>query len=306
MKLYEAEQHLKNELKGIYDDQEAANIADLAIEHITQLKRKDRLFKKEEILLQEQIEQLHRTIERLKNSEPVQYIMNKAWFYGLELYVDNDVLIPRPETEELVEWIIKDVKAKGLNVFDKKQTDADVTTQLKIIDVATGSGCIALALKNKMPKAEVWGCDISDRALNVARRNGSELDIRVDFQSVDFLDRAQQKHLPSVDIIVSNPPYVPLKDKNDMRPNVLQYEPHLALFVDDDDPMLFYKALLDFGKHRLHPGGAFYMEVHEDLAQQVKKLFEIEGYQTEIKKDMQGKERMVKATHPNLPQGKAI
>ena len=306
MKLYEAEQHLKNELKGIYDDQEAANIADLAIEHITQLKRKDRLFKKEEILLQEQIEQLHRTIERLKNSEPVQYIMNKAWFYGLELYVDNDVLIPRPETEELVEWIIKDVKAKGLNVFDKKQTDADVTTQLKIIDVATGSGCIALALKNKMPKAEVWGCDISDRALNVARRNGSELDIRVDFQSVDFLDRAQQKHLPSVDIIVSNPPYVPLKDKNDMRPNVLQYEPHLALFVDDDDPMLFYKALLDFGKHRLHTGGAFYMEVHEDLAQQVKKLFEIEGYQTEIKKDMQGKERMVKATHPNLPQGKAI
>jgi release factor glutamine methyltransferase len=221
--------------------------------------------------------------------------MNKAWFYDLELYVDNDVLIPRPETEELVDWIIKDVKAKGINVFDKKPTDADVTDELKILDVATGSGCIALALKNTMPKAEVWGCDISDRALNVARRNGSELDIRVDFQSVDFLDRDQQKHLPSVDIVVSNPPYVPAKDKNDMRPNVLQYEPHIALFVDDNDPLLFYKALVDFGKHRLHQGGAFYMEVHENLAHQVKDLFESEGYQIEIRKDMQGKERMVKA-----------
>lgn len=295
MKLYEAEQFIITELANIYDESEAANIADLALEHITQLRRSDRLNKKEQTISPEQTEQLNQIIARLKIHEPIQYIMNKAWFYGLELYVDKDVLIPRPETEELVEWIIKDVKAKGLNVFDKKTTDADVTTQLKIIDVATGSGCIALALKSTMPKAEVWGCDISDSALNVARRNGSELNIRIDFQSVDFLDRAQQKHLPSVDIIVSNPPYVPTKDKNDMRPNVLQYEPHLALFVDDNDPMLFYKALVDFGKHRLHQGGAFYMEVHENLAQQVKELFHSEGYQTEIKKDMQGKERMVRA-----------
>lgn len=301
MKLYEAEQFIKTELQEIYDEREAANIADMAIEHITQLKRNDRLIRKGETISPQHAEQLTRTIERLKNHEPIQFIMNKAWFYGLELYVDSDVLIPRPETEELVDWVIKDVKAKGLNVFDKKPTDADVTTQLKIMDIASGSGCIALALKNKMPKAEVWGCDISDRALNVARRNGSELDIRVDFQSVDFLDRAQQKHLPSVDIVVSNPPYVPMKDKNDMRPNVLQYEPHLALFVDDNDPTLFYKALLDFGKRRLHEGGAFYMEVHENLAQQVKELFQSEGYQTEIKKDMQGKERMVKAG-PRLPR----
>jgi len=306
MKLYEAEQHLRHKLKAIYDSQEAANIADLAIEHITHIKRNDRLIKKEETISKEQIEQLNQTVERLKNHEPIQYIMNKAWFYGLELYVDKGVLIPRPETEELVDWIIKDVKAKGLNVFDKKATDADATTQLKIMDVATGSGCIALALKNIMPRAEVWGCDISDTALNVARRNGSELNIRVDFQSVDFLDRAQQKHLPSVDIVVSNPPYVPKKDKQEMRPNVLQYEPHLALFVDDNDPMLFYKALLDFGKQRLHTAGAFYMEVHENLAQAVKELFANEGYQTEVRKDMQGKERMVRAAHPELPQGKAI
>ena len=213
----------------------------------------------------------------------------------MELYVDKDVLIPRPETEELVDWIIKDVKASGKNVFTKKPGDADETTELKILDVGTGSGCIALALKKSMPLAEVWGCDISDRALNVARRNGSELNIRIDFQSVDYLDPAQQKHLPTVDILVSNPPYVPQKDKEEMRPNVLQYEPHTALFVDNNDPLVFYKALVEFGKHRLHPHGVIYMEIHENLGQDITRLFETNGYHVELRKDMQGKNRMVKA-----------
>ena len=295
MKLYEAERYIKDQVKNIYSEDESGNIASMLIEYITGMRKSERILHKEQDLNESQVQWIEEYITRLKEHEPPQYIINKAPFYGMELYVDKDVLIPRPETEELADWIIKDVKARGLPVFDKKATDADATQQLKILDVGTGSGCIALALKKAMPRAEVWGCDISDKALNVARRNGSELDIRVDFQSVDYLDRAQQKHLPSVDILVSNPPYVPLKDKAEMQPNVVQYEPHTALFVDNNDPLLFYKAIADFGKHRLHANGTIYMEIHENLGNDVKTLFEREGYKVEVRKDMQGKERMVKA-----------
>ncbi len=294
MKLYEAGSYIKEQLKNIYGEGEASNIADLVIEHLTSWSKKDALFKKEVTLVEDQISQLDKIIKRLRDHEPIQYIMNKTWFYGLELYVDKDVLIPRQETEELVDWIINDVKALGFDVFEKKSNEADETTKLKILDVGTGSGCIALALKKAMPKAEVWGCDISDGALNIARRNGAESNIRVDFQSVDYLNEAQQKHLPSVDIVVSNPPYVPLKDKDGMQPNVVQYEPHTALFVDNNDPLAFYKALVLFSKHRLHKNGMMYMEIHEDLGNNVKTLFEMEGYNVEVKKDMQGKDRMVK------------
>lgn len=286
---------IRESLKDIYDEAESREIAALAMEHLTGIGKKEAALQKETVFPEEKREVLSATINRLQQHEPIQYIMNKAWFYHLELYIDKDVLIPRPETEELVDWIIRDVKASGKDVFNKSAAEADETTKFKILDVGTGSGCIALALKNAMPKAEIWGCDISDRALNIARRNGAMLDIRVDFQSVDYLDPAQQKHLPSVDLVVSNPPYIPRRDQSSMQPNVLQYEPHTALFVDNDDPLLFYKALVQFGEHRLHPAGALYMEVHEDLAGDVVALFEKEMYQCMLRKDMQGKNRMVKA-----------
>ncbi|HEU4901540.1 MAG TPA: HemK/PrmC family methyltransferase, partial [Flavisolibacter sp.] len=180
------------------------------------------------------------------------------------------------------------------------------TTQLKILDIGTGSGCIALALKKAMPKAEVWGCDVSEEALSVARRNGADLNIRVDFQGINFLDFAQQKLLPTFDIIVSNPPYIPLRDKETMRPNVLNHEPHTALFVPNDDALLFYKAIAQFAKKRLYATGVVYVEIHEDLAKDVVTLFNNEGFQhVEVKKDMQGKERMVKA-YPNPSAGGAF
>jgi release factor glutamine methyltransferase len=215
----------------------------------------------------------------------------------LKLFVDRNVLIPRPETEELVDWVISDVKQKGLDVFNKNATAADKTSLLKILDVGTGSGCIALALKSAMPLAEVWGCDSSDEALNVARRNGSALNIRVDFQGVDFLDPAQQRLLPSVDVIVSNPPYIPLRDKHTIQPNVMDYEPHQALFVPDEDALVFYRALADFAMNRLHAGGNIYMEIHETLGNDVAELFKEQGYtNVELRKDMQGKDRMVKVS----------
>src|SRR6476619_1466087 len=214
MKLAAAERYLTESLNEVYEESEARNIAALLIEHITSLSKNERLTRKDYELSGDQYRALLTELKRLLNHEPIQYIMNKSWFYGMELYVDPSVLIPRPETEELVEWIVNDVKASGLNVFTRNAPEADKTTFLKILDIGTGSGCIALALKKAMPMAEVWGCDVSEGALNVARRNGSALDIRVDFQGLNFLDLVQQRQLPTVNILVSNPPYIPTRDKD--------------------------------------------------------------------------------------------
>ena len=296
MKLVEAERYLKDHLETIYDQEESAKIASLAIEHITGLTKTERVSKAQQQLSSGQVKQLEEDLQRLQQHEPIQYIMNKTWFYGMELYVDKNVLIPRPETEELVQWIVDDVKASGKDVFIQKQMESDKTTQLKILDVGTGSGCIPLALKKTMPKAEVWGCDISEEALNIARRNGSALNIRVDFQGTNFLDSTQQKLLPTVDIIVSNPPYVPLKDKQQMNANVVDHEPHTALFVADEDPLIFYKTLADFGKKRLYENGRIYMEIHEETGKDLVNFFKETGYNNvELKKDMQGKDRMIRA-----------
>jgi release factor glutamine methyltransferase len=306
MKIGEAEKRLKEGLKGIYEESERSSISRLVLEACTGYNPSQLVLQKTEELSTTREEKLTEMLRRLQQHEPVQYVLNKAWFFGLELYVDKNVLIPRPETEELVDWIIKQVKTSGLNVFQRGLTGADVTSQLKILDIGTGSGCIALALKKAMPRAEVWGCDVSEEALNVARRNGAALDIRVDFQGINFLDKIQQKFLPSVDIIVSNPPYIPLKDKDTMERNVLDWEPHTALFVPTDDALLFYKAIIGFAEKRLHQNGSIYLEIHEDLGNAVAGLFRSAGYeQVDIKKDMQGKERMVKvAAHPAPPSGR--
>ncbi|MBD0279612.1 MAG: peptide chain release factor N(5)-glutamine methyltransferase, partial [Flavisolibacter sp.] len=251
----------------------------------------------EESLTIHQLHHLTEIFQRLQQHEPIQYILNEAHFYGMKLFVNNSVLIPRPETEELIEWIIEEVRAAGKDVFHRGVTEADETKKLKILDVGTGSGCIALALKKAMPKAEVWGCDVSEEALNIARRNGSALNIRVDFQGMNFLNVAERKLLPTVDIVVSNPPYVPQKDKATMQPNVVQHEPHVALFVPDDDALVFYKALAQFGKERLYENGYIYCEIHEDLGKEVIDLFKREGYKNaELRKDRQGKDRMVRVT----------
>jgi release factor glutamine methyltransferase len=295
MKIGEVEKWLKEKLKDYYDDNEAAKITLLLLEDGTGFLQKDILMNKEQKITSKQYDVLTTHVQRLQQYEPIQYIMNKTWFYGMELYVDKAVLVPRPETEELVDWLVKDIKIAGKDVFEKEVTDADLTTGLKILDIGTGSGCIALALKKSLPKAEVWGCDISDEALNVARRNGSALDVRVDFQGIDFLDEAQQKSLPTVDIIVSNPPYIPLSDKNEMHENVVVYEPHTALFVPNNDTLLFYKAIAHFAKKRLYENGFIYLEIHEGLGREVANLFKDEGYENiTLKKDMQGKDRMVK------------
>lgn len=295
MNIGEAERYLNKELRTIYDERESYNIGDILIEELTGFNKSERIIKKNEILTEESKKKLEHALGRLIKHEPIQYVINKAWFYNMELYVDNSVLIPRPETEELVEWIINDIKSEGIDVFTNKPFKSDETDQLKIADIGTGSGCIALALKKAMPRAEVWGFDHSEAALTVARRNGSSLDIRVDFQGVDFLDYGQHKFLPSVDIIVSNPPYIAINDKSTLNPNVVNYEPHLALFVPDNDPLVFYKALIHYSTRRLHKNGRIYMEINEEAGEEINRLFVSAGMQKiKIKKDLQGKNRMVR------------
>jgi len=282
MTMQEATYFLLKKLRSIYSAEEAGQITDWVMESLTGSKKTERmLYKNSEITSNEETE-LQQLIKRLMQHEPVQYVLNEAWFCGLRFYVDKNVLIPRPETEELVEWIISNCKFP----IDK----------LKILDIGSGSGCIPIALKRKLRKAEVWSCDISEAALQVAQKNASDLGVDVNFLQLDFLNKEQRDQLPSFDIIVSNPPYVPEKDKEQMQPNVLTYEPATALFVPDNDALIFYKAISEFGNQHLDKGGTIYAEIHENIGETVTQVFQ-SNYTTELKKDMQGKERMIKAVY---------
>lgn len=281
MTLKEAHIYISGKLKAIYDSSEADNIAGWVVENLSGTKRTDRISNRERKLNEAELDRLEQNLRRLLNHEPVQYVLNEAWFCGLKLYVDDHVLIPRPETEELVEWIISDCRFP--------------IDSLSILDIGSGSGCIPLALKKRLGKAEVLGCDVSEGALNVARKNSNLLGINVNFIKLDFLDPAEREGLPLFDILVSNPPYIPEKDKTTMHLNVLNYEPATALFVPDDDALVFYSAIAGFGKAHLRKDGKIYTEIHESLGSATRELFEKAGYNTEIKKDMQGKDRMVKA-----------
>ena len=281
MTIQEASRHIINQLKTIYEDSEAENISGWVIEYITDIRRTDRIINKEKSISPGQELQLNQYMHRLLQHEPVQYVLNEAWFCGLKFYVDKNVLIPRPETEELVEWIISDCKFP--------------IDELSILDIGSGSGCIPIALKKRLEKADVWSCDISQEALKVANQNATALGVNVKFEELDFLNEEHRENLPSFDIIVSNPPYIPEKDKENMRPNVIDHEPNTALFVPDNDAMIFYKAIADFGKKHLIKNGIMYMEINESFGNETSVLFQSKGYRTVLKKDMQGKERMIKA-----------
>ena len=283
MTMQEATYSMLNQLRSIYAEGEASQITDWAMEKLTGSKKAERMLYKNSAITNEEEALLQAYIERLMLHEPVQYVLNESWFCGFRFYVDKNVLIPRPETEELVEWIITDCKFP--------------VNELKILDIGSGSGCIPVSLKRRIRKAEIWGCDISAEALEVAKKNAAALGTDVNFIQLDFLDKEQWKQLPSFDIIISNPPYVPEKDKQHMNANVLHYEPATALFVPDNDPLVFYKAIAEFGKTQLNKSGSIYTEIHESLGQAAVVAFQSAGYISEIKKDMQQKDRMVKAVY---------
>ncbi len=271
---------LRGSLQPLYDEGEATAIAHAIMEHITGADKLERLTEKDVPFTDAQQQQYTHTKELLLKATPVQYIVGKTWFLGREFMVNDSVLIPRPETEELVEWIISDNK-------DKQPT---------ILDIGTGSGCIAISLKLGLPQSTVTACDVSSGALLVARMNASNLDAQVEVKHIDFLNPEQVATLGKYNIIASNPPYIPESDKETIHANVLAHEPHVALFVPTDDALLFYRIIADFGLQHLTDNGLVYCELDRDYAMQTKELFEAKGYSdVEVRKDMAGNTRMLKA-----------
>jgi release factor glutamine methyltransferase len=275
------ETEFKNELKSIYDDREASNITDWVFEHVTGLQKWQRR-NSQDILSGTLKNQLEKYLEELLQSKPVQYVLNEAWFYKRKYYVNEDVLIPRPETEELVEWIMQDSTAIQKN-------------KIQIIDIGTGSGCIPVTLKLELPNTVVDAIDMSEKALLVAKKNADELKIGINFFQINFLQNTEWDWLNKYDIIVSNPPYIPISEKKELSKNVAGFEPEIALFVKDNEPFIFYQQIADFAQLHLNTDGKIYVEVHEAYANDVKKIFETAGFTAIIKKDIYGKERMIRA-----------
>ncbi|HYE56841.1 MAG TPA: peptide chain release factor N(5)-glutamine methyltransferase [Chitinophagaceae bacterium] len=282
MTIHEAQQRLLFQLYDIYDDREAASIADWVMEHLTGWKKIDRILHKKVPLSQPKLEELESITTQLMQHRPVHYILHQAWFYGMKLYVDENVLIPRPETEELVDWAINSWQLLARS------------NSPQILDVGTGSGCIPIALKKKLPQAKVSACDISEGALKVAAKNASEQGTEIALMQLDFLDKQERDKLAMFDVIVSNPPYISVQERSEIDKHVVEYEPHTALFVPDDDSLVFYEHLADFGLTHLHPHGFMMMEIHYLKGEAVKQLFEAKGYSVELKQDMQGKDRMIR------------
>ncbi len=271
-------------IKTIYEDREAENISDWIFENTTGLKRWQRRENKNQELKESEWEKIEKYLQELLMHKPVQYILNEAWFYKMKFYVNENVLIPRPETEELVEWIITDLKKEKYS----KPTN--------IIDIGTGTGCIPIALKKVFPNTSITAIDISEKALHVAKKNAKNLQTEINFLQNDFLNENSAKSLPAYDILVSNPPYIPFSEKEILSKNVTDFEPGIALFVENKDPYIFYKRIAEFSKSHLNENGKIYVEIHEEYAIDVKTIFENGGFSAEIKKDIYGKERMVKAS----------
>ena len=231
-----------------------------------------------EALTEEDSNNLKEVTTRMNNNEPIQYIFGETEFYELPFYVTPDVLIPRPETEELVHYILE-------NHDGEKKT---------ILDIGTGSGCIAISLAKKNPKFEVFALDISMDALAVTQDNITENEVQIQLVQEDILNPDGIEELPNFDIIVSNPPYITENEKSLMHKNVLEHEPALALFVDNETPLIFYKAIAEFGLKKLKNGGNLYTEINEQFGEETKALFESLGYTDAIiHKDLNGKDRYI-------------
>jgi release factor glutamine methyltransferase len=273
---------LKNKLQVLYDERESEAIAHEVLFSITCHNKTERLLKKNQSLTEKQEAQYEQATLELLQARPLQYVTGTAWFMGREFMVNESVLIPRPETEELVQWILDYWKSRD--------------EQIKILDIGAGSGDIPISLKLALIQAEVVSCDISTDALKVARQNANKLQADIQLIELDFLDASQHNKLPVYDVIVSNPPYIPLSEKTRMHVNVTGHEPGIALFVPDDDPLLFYRAIARFGIAHLNDDGYIYCELDAAHAAACKALFEDNGYRNvEIRKDMHGNWRLLKA-----------
>jgi len=275
-----AKKLINDRLFPLYCKQEIESISRLIFEKICGFSGLRLHLKQNETISAANLAQITDIINRLLQFEPIQYIFGETEFYGLIFKVNPGVLIPRPETEELVEWMINDYKQLAPT----------------ILDIGTGSGCIPIALLKNLPGASAVGWDISSEALAVAKENAKINHVDIDFQYVDILKTIYPAHKEAFDVIVSNPPYVTTSDRKLMHKNVIEWEPHIALFVPDNDALVFYRAIADVALHLLKSGGNLFLEINEKYGKEVSALLELKGFSNLIlRKDINGKERMIKA-----------
>ncbi|MFA7081383.1 MAG: peptide chain release factor N(5)-glutamine methyltransferase [Bacteroidales bacterium] len=269
----------QKELKDIYSEKEIRSMIILLIEHFTGINSIEQSIEPQSTVLESDLLKLNFAIKDLKKEKPIQYIIGKTNFFDLEILLNQKVLIPRPETEELVDLIINENK-------DRKD--------LMIADLGCGSGAIALALKSKMPQSKIYAFDIEDDAIEQTKENSIRLNLEIEIQKKDILNPLFTNI--EFDIIISNPPYVMESEKPLMKNNVLNYEPHKALFVENNDALIFYKSIAEFAKTNLKSKGKIYLEINENLAKETAKLFS--QLNPEIRKDLFGRDRFIIASKP--------
>jgi release factor glutamine methyltransferase len=277
------------ELSSLYEEQEIESFFYITLEKLHGLKRIDLALNPQTVMDGAHLKQWKNIVSELKKQRPIQYILGETTFYGLSFLVNENTLIPRPETEELVELIIESTNYELRN------------TKLKVLDIGTGSGCIAISLAKYLPTSEVFAIDVSEEALATAKKNAELNKVAIDFISTNILDVVTLSAVAGLDkqfdIIVSNPPYVRNLEKYEIKPNVLEYEPHLALFVDDIDPLLFYRKIAELANKNLNPNGKLYFEINQYLGNETVELVESFGFKNvKLIKDIYGNDRMIEGT----------
>lgn len=267
------------QLKEIYIENEIDSLFFIALEYVTSISKIEYILQKEEEISEEKLIELKFILEELTKNKPIQYITKNAYFYGLNFYVNEKVLIPRQETNELVDWVL-------MSVTHSKP--------IKILDIGTGSGCIAITLKKNLPLSEVFAIDISNEAIQIAQKNANDNEVEINFLQKNILEINDLKN--NFDIIISNPPYVRELEKLEMAPNVLDNEPHLALFVPDNNPLLFYEKITEIALKNLTEDGMLFFEINQYLSAETKKMIENKGFKNvTLRKDLQENYRMILA-----------
>lgn len=283
MLLKQYKNHFFEALKSVHDVNEIESFFFILIEYFHNLKRIDLALNPDFEISDEEVLKWEAIISDLKTEKPIQYSIGETWFYDSKFYVNEHTLIPRPETEELVDWIIKTHKSK------------DKIDKLAVLDIGTGTGCIPISLKKNIPQAEVFAIDVSEEALKIAHKNAETNQVQINFILQNILETEDLNQ--NFDVIVSNPPYVRNLEKQEIKKNVLEFEPHLALFVEDTDALLFYRKIAQLALKNLTANGLLFFEINQYLGKETVELLEELGFKNiELKKDIYGNDRMIKCT----------
>jgi release factor glutamine methyltransferase len=292
MLLKQYKSHFFDTLKNSQDEQEIESFFFILTKYLHNLKRVDVALNPNFELSEAEVEKWNTILAQLQLEKPIQHITGEAWFFGLQFEVNENTLIPRPETEELVEWIIESWK---LEVGSWKSENQK---RINVLDIGTGTGCISITLKTNLPQANVSAIDVSEKALEVAKRNAELNKVEVNFIQANILEVEDLSQLPSsYNIIVSNPPYVRNLEKQEIKKNVMDYEPHLALFVEDTDALLFYRKIAQLAIKNLSDNGLLFFEINQYLGKETVELLENFGFKDiELKKDIYGNDRMIRCS----------